>query len=142
MSIGEILNTISSFSLIDPAHAQAAGGAGGFDFMGLLPLVVIFVAFYFFLIRPQQQKAQQQKQMLSAISKGDRVVTAGGILGKVHSIENESEAVIEVEDGVRIRILKSAMYLQFLRTVRRLPRLSLVDWFLKRNLPRIRQLTK
>jgi preprotein translocase subunit YajC len=109
MSIGEILNTISSFSLIDPAHAQAAGGAGGFDFMGLLPLVVIFVAFYFFLIRPQQQKAQQQKQMLSAISKGDRVVTAGGILGKVHSIENESEAVIEVEDGVRIRILKSAI---------------------------------
>jgi len=96
--------------MIDEAFAQAAGAApAGFDFMGLAPLVVIFVAFYFFLIRPQQKKAQQQREMLSAIVKGDRVVTVGGILGKVHSIENEMEVVIEVEDGVRLRILKSAI---------------------------------
>jgi preprotein translocase subunit YajC len=106
--IGSIMSHIS-FNLIDSAHAQAAGGAGGFDFMGLAPLVVIFIAFYFFLIRPQQKKAQQQREMLAAVAKNDRVVTAGGIIGRVHSLENDVEVVIEVEDGVRIRILKSAI---------------------------------
>lgn len=98
-----------SFNLIDQAHAQAAGGPAGFDFMGLAPLVVIFIAFYFFLIRPQQKKAQQQRDMLSSLAKGDRVVTVGGIIAKVHSLENEMEVVVEVEDGVRMRLLKSAI---------------------------------
>jgi preprotein translocase subunit YajC len=104
--LGEVFN---SFGLIGEAHAQTTGSAGGFDFMGLAPLVVIFVAFHFFLIRPQQKKAQQQREMLSAVSKGDRIVTAGGIIGKVHSIENDMEVVLEVEGGMHIRMLKSAI---------------------------------
>lgn len=98
-----------SFNLIDPAFAQTAGTQSGFDFMGLAPLFVIFIAFYFLLIRPQQKKAQEQREMLNVMTKGDKIVTAGGILGKVHSIDNEIEIVIEVEDGTLIRILKSAV---------------------------------
>lgn len=98
-----------SFDLISPAYAQASGGSSGFDVMGLLPLMVIFVAFYFLLIRPQQKKAQQQRDMLAAITRGEKVVTAGGVIGKVHSIENENEVILEVEGGTHLRILKSAI---------------------------------
>lgn len=96
------------FNIIDPAYAQSAGAAGGFDFMGLLPLVAIFVAFYFFLIRPQQKKAQEQKDMINAIQRGDQVLTAGGIVGLVESVE-DNQVVIKVEDGVKLRFVKSAI---------------------------------
>lgn len=98
-----------SFDLISPAYAQSAAGAGGFDFMGLLPLMIIFVAFYFLLIRPQQKKAQQQREMLTSVTRGDKIVTVGGVIGKIVSVEDDVEVVLELEEGVRMRILKSAI---------------------------------
>jgi preprotein translocase subunit YajC len=92
---------------VTPAFAQAAGGAGGFGGLGglesLLPLVLIFVVFYFLLIRPQQKKQKQHREMLSALRRGDRVVTAGGIIGQVIRVVNDGEVIVEIADGVRIR---------------------------------------
>ena len=68
--------------LVSTAHAQAAGG--GSDMMlQLMPLLLIFVVFYFLLIRPQQKKAKEHRAMVAAVQRGDSVLTAGGIFGKV-----------------------------------------------------------
>jgi preprotein translocase subunit YajC len=94
-------------NIISPANAQAAtGGFGGFDFMSILPLVLIFAVFYFFLIRPQQKKAQQQKELLSALRRGDRIITTGGLIGVIHKVVNDQELQVEVAEGVRVRIAR------------------------------------
>ena len=85
------------------AHANAMGG---FDFMSLLPIFLIFIVFYFLLLRPQQQKAKAHQAMLQNIRRGDRIVTSGGIIGTVHKIMSDTEVVIEVEDQVKFRMVK------------------------------------
>lgn len=110
--IEESLNMLESISefFMGTAHAQAAGtGAAGFDYTSFLPLVAVAVAFYFLIIRPQSNRARQEKEMLSTLTKGDRVVTAGGILGRILAIENDAEVVIEVEGGTQLRVLKTAI---------------------------------
>lgn len=95
---------------ISPAYAQAAGGgAGGFDFVSLAPLVLIFVVFYFLLIRPQQQKMKQHRAMLSAIRRNDRVLTGGGIIGTVTKVVSDSEVIVEIAEGVRVRIARGTI---------------------------------
>lgn len=89
---------------ISPAYAQAAGGLGGGGFEALLPLVLIFVVFYFLLIRPQQKKAKQHREMLAAIRRGDKVVTNGGILGTVTKVVDEGELMVEIAEGIRVRV--------------------------------------
>ena len=91
--------------LTTPAYAQAAapGGFGG-GLEALLPLVLIFVVFYFLLIRPQQKKMKQHKEMLSAVRRGDRVVTGGGIIGTVTKVNDEHEVTLEIADDVRVRV--------------------------------------
>lgn len=91
--------------LISPAYAQAAGG-GGDPFMTFLPLILIFVVFYFLLIRPQQKKAKQHREMVAALRRGDKVVTAGGIIGTVSKVVNENEVQVEIAEGVRVRMLR------------------------------------
>ncbi|MSP48419.1 MAG: preprotein translocase subunit YajC [Alphaproteobacteria bacterium] len=93
--------------LISPAYAQTGGGAG-FDIMALAPLVLIFVVFYFLLIRPQQKKMKQHREMLSAVRRGDRVVV-GGIVGTVAKVVSDTELNIEIADGVRVRVVRSAV---------------------------------
>ncbi len=96
--------------LISTAYAQAASASGSeFSLVSILPLVLIFVVFYFLLIRPQQKKMKDHKAMLSALRRGDRVVTGGGILGTVIKVEGDDEAVIEVAEGVRLRVLRSTI---------------------------------
>ena len=68
--------------MISSAFAQsAAGGAGGFSLQGLLPFILIFIIFYFLLIRPQQKRVKQHKLMVESLKRGNKVLTAGGILG-------------------------------------------------------------
>ncbi len=92
--------------LISPAYAQAAGGAGG-GLEALFPLVLIFVVFYFLLIRPQQKKAKEHKAMLEAVRRGDKVVTGGGIVGSVTKVIDENEVMVEIAEGVKVRVQRS-----------------------------------
>lgn len=79
----------------------------GFDFMSFLPIILIFGIFYFLLIRPQQKKAREHQAMLSAIRRGDKVVTNGGIIGTVTKLTSDKELQVEIADGVRVRFLRS-----------------------------------
>lgn len=92
--------------IISPANAQTTS-LGGFDFMSILPLVLIFGVFYFFLIRPQQKKVQEQKDLLSALRRGDRIVTNGGLIGTIHKVVNDQELQVEIAEGVRVRIARA-----------------------------------
>ncbi len=91
---------------VTPAFAQASSGGGLDIFSSLLPIVAMIVIFYFLLIRPQQQKVKKHKEMVEAVRRGDSIVTNGGILGKVVKVVDETEVLIEVAEGVRIRALK------------------------------------
>jgi preprotein translocase subunit YajC len=91
--------------LIPEAHAQAGAAAPGGQLAPLLMMVLFIVIFYFLLIRPQQKKAKEHQAMLSALSVGDEVVTAGGILGKVAAI-GEGVVTLEVAQGVQIKVQK------------------------------------
>lgn len=95
--------------LISSAYAQAPGAAPGSlegQIMSFAPLVLIFVVFYFLLIRPQQKRMKQHKEMLGAIRRGDRVVTSGGIIGTVNKVVNNDELILEIADGVRVRVMR------------------------------------
>lgn len=94
---------------ISQAYAQAAGGGGGDAFVTLLPLVLIFAVFYFLLIRPQQKKMKQHKAMVEAVRRGDKVVTAGGIIGTVTKVASDTEVQLEIADNVRVRVVKGTL---------------------------------
>ncbi len=76
--------------------------------MSMLPLVLMFVVLYFVMIRPQMKKQKEHKAMIEAIAKGDEIVTAGGILGKVSKL-GESYVGLEVANGVEVQIQRSAV---------------------------------
>lgn len=76
--------------------------------MGMLPLVLMFVVLYFVMIRPQMKKQKEHKAMIEAIAKGDEVVTAGGILGKVSKL-GEGYVGLEIANGVEVQIQRSAV---------------------------------
>jgi preprotein translocase subunit YajC len=90
-------------------YAQAAPGAG--DLIGMvLPLALIMGVFYFLLIRPQQKKAREQQEMLMKISKGDTVVTHGGLIGKVTKIVDDNEVQVEIGENVKVRLLRGGIH--------------------------------
>lgn len=89
---------------VSPAFAQAAGAPGPSGFESMIPLLLIFVVFYFLLIRPQQKKQKEHKTQLDAIRRGDRVVTGGGIIGVVRKVVDDGELLIEIAEGVRVRV--------------------------------------
>ena len=91
--------------LIPEAYAQAGAAPPGGQLAPLLMMVLFIVIFYFLLIRPQQKKAKEHQAMLAALSVGDEVVTAGGILGKVTAL-GEGVVTLEVAQGVQIKVQK------------------------------------
>lgn len=91
---------------VSPAYAQTGGGAGGFDLVALLPLVLIFVVFYFLIIRPQQKKMKDHKALVEGLRRGDRVVTTGGIIGTVAKVTGDREITLEIAEGVRVRAVR------------------------------------
>jgi preprotein translocase subunit YajC len=95
---------------ISPAYAQASGASPGGDIMTFLPMIAIVVVFYFLLIRPQQKRAKETKAMLQALQKGDEVVTAGGIVGKISKL-SDAYANVEIAPGVDITVQRSAISL-------------------------------
>jgi len=88
------------------AYAQSAGDAGG-GFATFLPLILIFAVFYFLLIRPQQKKAKSHREMLGAISRGDKIITGGGIMGTVTKVVNEHEIAVEIAEGIKVRVQRN-----------------------------------
>ena len=94
---------------ISPAYAQDMAGLSA-GLVQFLPLLLIFGIFYFLLIRPQQQRQKQLRAMLAAIKRGDRVVTAGGILGIVQRVKDGSDELeVEIAQNVRVTVLRDTI---------------------------------
>jgi len=77
--------------------------------LNIAPWVMIFAIFYFLMIRPQQQRAKQHREMIDNVRRGDTVVTAGGIVGRVAKVKDEGEIMVEIADNVQVRVLKSTL---------------------------------
>ena len=91
---------------ISTAWAQA--GAESNPFMSFLPLIIIFALFYFLLIRPQNKRQKEHREMVSALEKGQEVVTGGGVLGKVTEV-GDLWVTVEVANGVSLKVQKSTI---------------------------------
>jgi len=91
-------------------QAVPAGGSGGTAgiLVGILPWLLIFVIFYVLMIRPQQRRVKDHQAAISAVKKGDEVITGGGIRGKVTKVTDD-EAEVEIAQGVKVRVVKSTI---------------------------------
>ena len=99
------------FVLIDIAYAMGQGGApgaagqGAGGFSSLFPIILVFVIFYFLLIRPQQKQRKQHQEMIARLKKGDRIITSGGIHGRVTSV-GDTTLTVEISEKVRVKLVK------------------------------------
>jgi len=99
---------------VTPAYAQAtttttpAAPSGGINdiLIQFAPILLLVVIFYLLIFRPQQRRAKQQREMLSAISRGDTVVTTGGIVGKVTKAVDGEDLEIEIAQGTRVKVVR------------------------------------
>jgi len=97
---------------IPSAYAQTAGGAAGASgiasFLSLAPLFLVFIVFYFLMIRPQQRRVKQLQTAIQAVKKGDQIVTAGGIVGRVTKVADDaSEIEVEIAPNVRVKVVRT-----------------------------------
>lgn len=103
-------NTQTSTTQPEGAKQGSEGQPGGFQqYSGLIMIVVLIAVFYFLLIRPQQKKQKQMREFREALKEGDHVVTAGGIYGKISSVK-ETTFLINIGDGVNIKVDKGSVY--------------------------------
>ena len=93
-----------AFAMGSPVGGASAGGMMA-QFQGMIPLVFMFAIFYFLLIRPQQKKAKEHRALLDALKKGDLVVTAGGMHGKVTALDDQV-VTLEIAPGVNVKVNK------------------------------------
>lgn len=93
--------------MIDIAYAMGTGGEGaqGGGFGALVPLILMFVIFYFLLIRPQQKKQKEQRKMIESLKKGDRVVTTGGLYGRITGL-TDTVVTMEIAEKVRVKVAR------------------------------------
>ena len=89
---------------VSPAYAQDAGAGGAL--VSILPFILIFAIMYFLLIRPQQKKMKEHRAMVDALRRGDQVITAGGLIGKVTKVKEDGEIEVELSEGVKVRVVK------------------------------------
>ena len=95
--------------MISIAYAMGQGGAGGEGaggFTGFIPLILMFVIFYFLLIRPQQKKTKEHRAMISDLKKGDRIITSGGLHGRITGLD-DTTLTVEIADKVRVKIARA-----------------------------------
>ena len=93
--------------IISSAFAQSAP-SGDPGYLGLLPIVLMFVLLYFLMIRPQMKRAKETKQMIDALQKGDEVITAGGVLGRITKI-GDAYISLEIAPNTEINVQKAAI---------------------------------
>jgi preprotein translocase subunit YajC len=96
-----------SMSLVQAAPAGDSSGTAQM-LVGILPWLFIFVIFYVLMIRPQQRRVKEHQAAIAAVKKGDDVVTAGGIRGRVTKVSDD-EAEVEIAQGVKVRVVKSTI---------------------------------
>ena len=95
--------------LISTAYAQAAPAAGGDPgFIGFLPIILMFVLLYFIMIRPQMKRAKEQKAMIEALQKGDEVITAGGVVGRISKL-GDQYVTLEIAPNTEIVVQRAAV---------------------------------
>jgi len=94
----------SSIAISQNAYSKAYSGADMLT--SFLPLILIFVVFYFLLIRPQQKKQKEHKAMLAAVRRGDKIVTAGGLIGTVAKVIGDDELSVEIAEGVKVKVAR------------------------------------
>ncbi|MET0330916.1 MAG: preprotein translocase subunit YajC [Dyella sp.] len=85
-----------------------AAAAPGNPLVTFLPLILLFVVFYFLMIRPQMKKQKEQRTMLSALAKGDEVVTTGGIAGRIDEV-SDAFLTVEIAPNVKVKLQKGAV---------------------------------
>lgn len=100
-----VTNAFAQATSSAPAGVFGAGDMIGF----MVPMIAIMGVFYFFMIRPQQQKLKEQQNMLSQVSRGDTIVTHGGLIGKVVRVVDDKELLVEVGENVRVRVLRQGI---------------------------------
>ncbi|HVC13024.1 MAG TPA: preprotein translocase subunit YajC [Burkholderiales bacterium] len=93
--------------LITPAFAQGSGGAEQ-GFLGFLPIILMFGLLYFLMIRPQMKRAKEQRQMVDSLQKGDEVVAAGGMVGRITKM-GESYISLEIAPNTEISVQKASV---------------------------------
>jgi preprotein translocase subunit YajC len=102
------MNTfVLPFLMVPPSGGAEAAGPGSI-FTSFLPFVLIIGIFYFLIIRPQNKKRKDTEKMLSALKKGDRIVTIGGVYGTVSTVK-ETTVIVKVDDNVKMEFLRSAV---------------------------------
>jgi preprotein translocase subunit YajC len=94
---------------ISPAYAQGLPGGNILSDTLLIPMILVFAIMYFLIIRPQQQRLKAHREMVANVRRGDSVVTAGGLVGKVTKVIDDSEVQVEIADGVRVRVMKATL---------------------------------
>jgi preprotein translocase subunit YajC len=77
--------------------------------INIAPFAAIFAVFYFLVIRPQQQQAKQHRELINNVRRGDTVVTAGGIVGRVARVKDDGEVMVDIADNVQVRVVKSTL---------------------------------
>jgi preprotein translocase subunit YajC len=97
-----------SSAIAQTAPAAASGGGMQDSLMSMLPLVLMFVVLYFVMIRPQMKKQKEHRAMVEALAKGDEIISAGGVLGKVSKL-GDNYLGLEISNGVEIQIQRSAV---------------------------------
>jgi preprotein translocase subunit YajC len=95
-------------TLLAMSSMNGGGEGGGSSFLGFLPLILIFIVFWFMIIRPQKKQQDQRKSMISAIKRGDRVITSGGLFATVKDVKQDL-VVATIAEGVKVEIAKSAI---------------------------------
>jgi preprotein translocase subunit YajC len=105
ISLAQAANPSPGQSSGQPSGGGAFGGLGGNP---IILMVLIFAVMYFIVIRPQSKRAKETQRMLAELKKGDEVVTTGGIIGRISGIK-DTEITLQVQEGVRIRIQRSAV---------------------------------
>ena len=101
-----IASVVAAMAIINPAYAESADGSGGFA--SLIPLILIMVIFYFLLIRPQQKKLKEHRNLVDELKKGDKVLTSGGLYGKVIDVKDDVLKV-EIAEGVRVNVKRDTV---------------------------------
>lgn len=94
--------------LIADAYAQGAGGGGLAVFVDMLPIVFLLGLIYLMLIRPQNKRAKEQKKMIESLTKGDEVVTSGGLLGKIMDV-GDNFVLIDLGGDIKVKVQRQAI---------------------------------